>query len=116
MAEIKGLVDRHRLQLLALGPAGRLLITGDIEEVLALDDERLLDLAKPITPGGRVKIDADKVRQREDAQVRAALDDGPFSLIVLGGGHDPSGSIRRVAGGYCEYIKVTTKMYREFGL
>jgi hypothetical protein len=87
-----------------------LLVAGDIGEVLALD-ERLLALAKPVTPDGRVKFDAQKVRRREDAQVKAALDGGPFALIVLGGAHDLSDSVRRVAGGDCEYIRVTTRMY-----
>ena len=44
-AEIAGLLDRHRLRLLELGAAGWLLIAGDIEEVLPLDDAELLDAA-----------------------------------------------------------------------
>jgi hypothetical protein len=113
--ELVALLEKSRPHLLEIGAAGRLLLAGDLAEVLALDDERLLEAARPITPNGRLKIDADRVRQREDAQVRATLADAPFSLIVLGGGHDLSYSIRRVAGGECEYIRVTTKWYREFG-
>jgi hypothetical protein len=30
------------------------------------------------------------------------------AFIVLGGAHDLSPSIRRVAGGRCEYVRVTT--------
>jgi hypothetical protein len=112
--ELVDLLDQHRPQLLEVGAAGRLLMSGDIGEVLALDDGRLLDAARPITPDGRVRFDAEKVRQREDAQVKAALDDGPCSLVVLGGAHDLSGSVRRVAGGDCEYVRVTTRSYREF--
>ena len=38
---------------------------------------------------------------------------GPFALIVLGGGHDLSESVRRLSGGSCEYLPVTTARYRE---
>jgi hypothetical protein len=48
------------------------------------------------------------VREREDAQVRAALGDGPLSVIVPGGAHDLSASVRRVAGGDGAYVRVTT--------
>jgi hypothetical protein len=112
--ELLVVIGQHWPHLLEVGAAGRLLLAGDIAEVLALNDERLLALAKPITPDGSVHFDADKVGQREDAQVQAALDGGPFALIVLGGAHDLSDSIRRVAGGDCEYIRVTTKAYQEF--
>ena len=113
--ELLDLLDQHRPQLLEVGAAGRLLLAGEIGAVLALDDGPLLDLAKPVTPDGRVKFDSSKVRQREDAQVKAAINAGPFALIVLGGAHDLSDSIRRVAGADCEYVRVTTKAYKEFG-
>lgn len=104
--QLLDLLDQQRPRLLEVGAAGRLLMAGEIDEVLALDDRQLLEAAKPITPDGRVRFDAEKVRAREDAQVRAALDDGPCSLIVLGGAHDLSDSVRRVAGGDCEYVRV----------
>jgi hypothetical protein len=52
-------------------------------------------------------------RAREDAQVKAALASGPVSVIVLGGGHDLSDSVRRVGGGTVEYLRVTTRGYVE---
>ena len=113
--ELLDLLDQNRPQLLKVGAAGHLLLTGEIDSVLALDDGRLLDLAKPVTPDRRVKFDSSKVRQREDAQVMAVINAGPFALIVLGGAHDLSDSIRRVAGADCEYVRVTTKAYKEFG-
>jgi hypothetical protein len=80
--ELLDLLDQHRPQLLEIGAADRLLMVGEIGEMLALDDGRLWDLAKPITPDGRVRFDVEKNRQREDAQVKAAFHAGPFSLIV----------------------------------
>jgi hypothetical protein len=60
--ELVGLIDQYRPDWLEVGAVGRLLLAGDIAEVLALDDERLLALARPITPDGRVHFDADTVR------------------------------------------------------
>jgi hypothetical protein len=34
-------------------------------------------------------------------------------VIVLGGSHDLSASIQRFGGGNCEYLRVTTKRFRE---
>ena len=45
--------------------------------------------------------------------VRAALASGRFALIVLGGAHDLSEEVRRQAPGRCEYLRVTTRRYRE---
>jgi hypothetical protein len=111
--EIAGLLDQHRLDMLELGSPGRLLIAKEIEEVLPLDDADLLDQAKPVTSDSRVKRDPEKIRLRRDAQVKLALADEPFALIVLGGSHDLSDSVRRLGNGTCEYIRVTTRSYLE---
>jgi hypothetical protein len=111
---ITELLDLHKVRLLELGAAGRLLIAGEIEEVLPLDDSDLLDRAKPITPEGKVRIDRDKLEARHDAQVKAVLDGATFGLIVLGGAHDLSDSVRRLGQGECEYIRVTTRRFKQF--
>jgi hypothetical protein len=49
---------------------------------------------------------------REDAMVRAALAVRPVVVIVLGGAHDLSGSVRRLAPG-SEYVRVRVKGYPE---
>jgi hypothetical protein len=112
--EITGLIWEHRKRLLDLGAAGRLLIAGDIEEVLPLDDAELPDQAKPITPDGRMKFEAEKLAARRDGIVKVATARGPFALIVLGGSHDLSDSVRRLGGGRCEYIRLTTSRVRQF--
>jgi hypothetical protein len=75
-----------------------------------LDDRDLLEQAKP---DGEGKIDPAKRVAREDAQVKAALVSGPCSFIVLGGEHDLSQSVRRLGGGAVEYVRVTTRRYKE---
>jgi hypothetical protein len=113
-AEITDMIDQHRLRLLELGAPGRLLIAGDIEEVLPLDDADLLDSAKPVTPEGKIRLDPEKLKARRDAQVKAVLEKGAFGLIVLGGAHDLSENVRRFGQGRSEYIRVTTRRFKEF--
>jgi hypothetical protein len=66
-------------------PAGRLLIAGDIEEVLPLDAADLLDAARPITADGRVRLDLARVAARRDGQVATTFAHGLFALVILGG-------------------------------
>jgi hypothetical protein len=54
------------------------------------------------------------LQARQEAIVRAALKVGSVALLVLGGAHDLSGSVRRLAGGDCEYLRVSTQRYAEF--
>jgi hypothetical protein len=113
-AEITDMIDQHRIRLLELGAPGRLLIAGEIEEVLPLDDADLLDSAKPVTPEGTIRLDPEKLKARRDGQVKGVLDKGGFGLIVLGGSHDLSENVRRLGQGRSEYIRVTTRRFKEF--
>jgi hypothetical protein len=94
------------------GAPARLLLAGNLSGVLPLDDESALRQSKPLTPDGRIKHDPEKLRAREDAMVKLALDNAPFSLLILGGDHDLSESVRR-ASKSAEYIRATTKRYNE---
>jgi hypothetical protein len=49
--EIVALLDQHRPDVLALGVAGRLLMSDEALEVLPLDDAELLDQATPVAAG-----------------------------------------------------------------
>jgi hypothetical protein len=113
-AEITDMIDQHRLRLLELGAPGRLLVAGEIDEVLPLDNAGLLDSARPVTPEGKIRLDPEKLKARRDAQVKAVLEKGAFGLIVLGGAHDLSENVRRLGHGRCEYVRVTTRRFKEF--
>jgi hypothetical protein len=91
--------------LLEVGAAGRMLLNKEID-VLPLDDEHLLDEAKPVTPAGKFKMDPAKVKSRQQAMVKAVLDRGSFGLVVLGASHDLSEVLQ---GRPCEYIRVWVK-------
>jgi hypothetical protein len=52
--EVAGLLEHHRLKLLELGAVARLLVSGELQRVLPLDDARLLDAARPKFRDGNV--------------------------------------------------------------
>jgi hypothetical protein len=82
-------------------------------EVLPLDDADLLEGAKPARPDGAVTIDPARVEARHDGQVKRALASGPGSVFLLGGAHDLSASVRRLGGGTTEYVRVTTRRFKQ---
>jgi len=75
-----------------------LLARGELKEVLAFDEAGFLEGAKRVRPDGTVKFDPDKVRERQDAMVKA-LANRPEQVvvIVLGGAHDLSVSVKELA-------------------
>ena len=91
----------------------RKLVSGEIEDVLPLEDEEPLNAANSVTADGQVRFDALKVQARHDAIVKNVLKGGPFGLMILGGDHDLSENVRRLGGGKCEYVRVTMKRFRE---
>jgi hypothetical protein len=112
--EIAGMLEQHRFAMLEIGAASRLLVSGELEEVLPLDDAELLDAAGPDLANGKLAFDPLKVAAREHAMVRRALATDHAAVIVLGGSHDLTDSIRGVVGDGCEYIRVTGHAVREY--
>lgn len=112
-AHLIAMLDEHKHRLLEMGVAGRLLISGELEDVLPLEDAEALEKAKPVMPSGGVKLDPLKIKARHDAQVKTVMKEGSVAVIVLGGAHDLSASVRRFAN--FEYLRVTTRRFREIG-
>jgi len=112
-AKILDLLYGFYWRLVEMGAAGRLLVSGEIEEVLPVEDHELLDAANPITSDGQVRFDAEKVKARRDAIVKNVLKSGSFGLMILGGDHDLTENVKLVGGGKCEYIRVTLKRYKQ---
>ena len=112
-ANILDLLYGSYWRLVEMGATGRLLVSGEIEEVLPMEDHELLDAANPITSDGQVQFDAEKVQARRDAIVKNVLKAGSFGLMILGGDHDLTDNVKRVGGGKCEYIRVTLKRYKQ---
>jgi hypothetical protein len=112
--EIAGMLEEHRFAMLEIGAAGRLLVSGELQEVFPLDDAELLDAAAPVLANGKVTFDAAKVAARRDAMIRRALATPRCAVIVLGGSHDLTENVLRIVGERCEYIRVTGHAYREY--
>lgn len=110
--EFDALANELRLGVLEIGAAGELAMSREVE-VLPLDDEELLDQAKPVKADGTIRLDQQKVEARHHAQVKAAVESGNCSLLILGGAHDLSASVKGLIG-TPEYIRVTTTRYKEF--
>jgi hypothetical protein len=92
------MLDQHRLAMLEIGAAGRLLVLGELQEVLPLDDAELLDAAGPDLANGKLAFDPLKVAARRDAMVQRALAKGHAAVIVLGRSHDLTENVLRIVG------------------
>ena len=103
-----------RLLLLQIGAVGRLYLAGELEEVLPVDDAKLLKEANPLATDGKITLDVKVIEARQDAQVQAMIDHGPFALCILGAAHDLADNVERLAGGRCELIVVETARVEEF--
>jgi hypothetical protein len=88
--------QRRRLLLLEVGVAGRSQLEGSVRAVWPLDDEVALNEATPVADG-KVVIDAEKIRAREQAMVRHLPREG-VALVVPGAAHDLTSVLPRGAG------------------
>ena len=112
---IEEIEAQHRSDLLHLGAAGRLLLSGEIEAVLPLENAAAHAASNPVSDDGSVALDQEKIEAREDAQARLLLDGEPVAIIILGGAHDLSGNVERLSGGKAEYIRLEVKAWKQIG-
>ena len=80
--------DMYREDLLQIGAAGQLLLAGEIENVLPLEDHEAWQAANPVK-AGKVVIDEAADSRREQAIVKRLLPQ-ERAIIVLGAAHDLS--------------------------
>jgi hypothetical protein len=64
-------------------------------------------------PDGTVGVDAAKLAARHDAKVQLSMASGPVAVIVLGGSHDLSASVRKLGSETTEFVRVTTRRFRK---
>jgi hypothetical protein len=94
------LIEAYAKLLLEQGGTSRLLGRGELKEVVALDETGALERANLVRPEGTVKFDGGKVRDRQDAMVNMlASRPEQVLVIVLGGAHDLSASVKELAPG-----------------
>jgi hypothetical protein len=111
--EVTGLLEHHRLELLELGALARLLVAGELQRVLPLDDAKLLDAAKPRLHNGQVVPDQAAKAKRQDAMAQALLKAGPVAEAVLGGSHDLTDSLNRQGAVGLEWLRMSVRAYKE---
>lgn len=78
--------ELYREDLLQIGAAGRLLLEGETEKVLPLEDHEAWQEANPIRNGKRVEIREEVLTKREREMVKRVLGKDR-AVIVVGGGH-----------------------------
>jgi len=109
LEKLKGMDNaarKHQRELtLEVGIPGRLLLFGEIQSVLPLENAKALDDAGPVQTGQhRIRFDALKVAARRKPMVDRLPKEG-MALAVLGGSHD----LRQHLPPGTAYIRVTTR-------
>ena len=85
----QSLLTEQRERMLQVGAAGKLLMAGELADVVPLDDDETLAAAHPVKADGTVQLEPEKIEAREAAMVtRLATADEPVSVIVLGTAHE----------------------------
>lgn len=85
-------IDEHRAKLLELGAVGHLMRTGQLEDVIPLEDTYLMEAADPTKNG--FQFDGKANEKRERGMARRLMGGGPVAVVILGGGHDLSDDLR----------------------
>lgn len=103
---------QNRLDLLELGSAGRLVVKGELKTLLPAEDSKAFEAADPVRADGTVVFDKKADEAREDAIVRNLIKAEGVVVIVLGGDHDLSDNLKRLAR-QVKYERVRVPKYRE---
>jgi len=114
--EFLRVVLKYRGELLRIGAVGRLVMANELEAVLPLEDLDAYQRANPLNANGQVELRQADIDAREDAQVKRLLKHRGVSVVILGGKHDLSDNISKLAPQGIRYITVTTNSYPNSGL
>lgn len=113
--KLKRVLNNYRYDLLQIGAAGRLLMSGELKDVRPVDDRSQLARSNPQTSNGSIRrVSKTAIESREDSQVRCLLKSSGTAVVILGGGHDLTNNVDRLSNGKCQYVRVTTRKLREF--
>lgn len=102
----------YRNDLLQVGAVGRLLMTEELDGVLALDNDKLLDAANPVKADGTIEFNPAADIAREDDMARRLLASTPIVIAVLGGEHDLADNLAKFSTTH-EYLTRETPKYRQ---
>lgn len=102
-------IDAYRTMRMQLGAVGQLLMSGELEDVLPLDDETWLLASDPMLNEFRFDSEANQERERE--MVRRLIKGGPVVVAVLGGAHNLADKIKATCP-RCVYQRITPEAYK----
>ncbi len=85
------------------------MITGELEDVMPLEDAGLHSAAYPTNNGFKFDGAASAARERE--MVRRILQAGPVFMVILGGAHDLTEEIKAVYP-RCEFVVIGVNAIR----
>lgn len=102
----------NKTNLLQLGAAGQLVVKGELKTVLPAENSTAFKAANPIQPDGKIVFKKKTNEAREDAIVRNLLKGDGVVVIVLGGDHDLSDNLKRLAKNV-KYKRVAVPKYTE---
>lgn len=87
----------YRADMLQIGAIGKLMMAGELEDVIPLDDSTLLKRANPVRDQS-VRFDADAVARREEEMARRLVSSNEVvTVAVLGGAHDLTAAIAKLS-------------------
>ncbi|WP_298865474.1 hypothetical protein [uncultured Gimesia sp.] len=102
----------NKTHLLELGAAGQLVVKGELKTLLPAEDSKAFQAANPFLPDGKIVFNKKADKAREDAIVRNLLKGNGVVVIILGGAHDLSDNLERLAKGV-KYTRVAVSKYKE---
>ncbi len=108
-------LQSHRLAMLAMGPAGGLLVQGELNEVHPADDEQALSHAVSLVEAGLFKTPAFKEAQKErDKKTMQKLRSGEpgLKVLIMGGAHSYTEEASKA--GDCSILELRTQAYMNF--
>lgn len=98
---------QYRNDLLMVGVPGKLMMSGELKEVLPTETNKSITDGAPFDAKGNVQLNEAQIEKREDVIVEHLLKGAPVVFVILGGSHDLSDNVPDD----CEYIRVATKKY-----
>ena len=107
IGQIDAVLENYRRDILQLGAAGQMVLSGEITNIRPSESLEAYEQADPLKDG-TVVLDEKVIERRQDA-IASVLTANSVSLVILGGAHDLADNLPADV----EYLRVTTAFYAE---
>ena len=105
------LKEQYRRDLMQMGAAAQLLINRRLESVLPLENAEAFEAANPVGKDGKIRFDKYAEEKREDEMLRILMKGQGIKVILLGGGHNLTDSLKRMKVDSVLYVRLKSKEY-----